>query len=175
MEGEDKDSKRYLFYHSKASNKINPFIIQVIDDSEVYAIYLTEGIFDSIKLHSFLSYETQNFATYTLNGKILHDDLLEMLKSKYKNLSKIVLILDKDVSEKDIKTNILKFNNIFDPNKTELMIGTIQDQNIKDIGEMINKEQLKLIKLESQNNYELSDIFIKLDKIRSFFGGVCQT
>ncbi|HQN48748.1 MAG TPA: toprim domain-containing protein [Caldisericia bacterium] len=104
-----------------------PFIIQLIDDSEVYAVYLTEGIFDSIKLHSFLSYETQNFATYTLNGKILHEDLLEMLKSKYKNLSKIILILDKDVSEKDIKSSILKFNNIFNSNETELMIGTIQD------------------------------------------------
>ncbi len=173
IEGEDKDSKRYLFYHSKSSKKMYPFIIQLIDDSEVYAVYLTEGIFDSIKLHSFLSYETQNFATYTLNGKILHEDLLEMLKSKYKNLNKIVLILDRDVLEKDIKASILKFNNIFDSNKTELLIGTIQDSEIKDIGEMINKDQLKVIKLESQNNYELSDIFIKLDKVRSFFGGVC--
>ncbi len=173
MEGEDKDSKRYLIYHSKSSKKMNPFIIQLIDDSEVYAVYLTEGTFDSIKLHSFLSYETQNFATYTLNGKILHEDLLEILKSKYKNLNKIVLILDRDVLEKDIKASILKFNNIFDSNKTELLIGTIQDSEIKDIGEMINKDQLKVIKLESQNNYELSDIFIKLDKVRSFFGGVC--
>jgi len=149
MEGEDKDSKRYLIYHSKSSKKMNPFIIQLIDDSEVYAVYLTEGTFDSIKLHSFLSYETQNFAIYTLNGKILHEDLLEILKSKYKNLNKIVLILDRDVLEKDIKASILKFNNIFDSNKTELLIGTIQDSEIKDIGEMINKDQLKVIKLES--------------------------
>lgn len=172
MEGEDKDSKRYLLYHSKSSKKMNPFIIQLIDDSDVYAVYLTEGIFDSIKLHSFLSYETQNFATYTLNGKILHEELLEILKSKYKNLNKIVLILDRDVLEKDIKASILKFNNIFDSNKTELLIGTIQDSEIKDIGEMIAKEQLKSIKLDNQNNYELSDIFIKLDKVRNFFSGV---
>lgn len=162
------DIKKYLYYHSKNSNRLEPFVLQECSDDDVGIVYFVEGIFDSIKLYQFTSTTNTHFATYTLNGKNLSQYILDIIKKRYKNLKMVIVILDNDVKEREILTNISKFDDQFQNKTVELYIGNIESDAIKDLGEMTAPEQLKLVQLNSQSKYQKKNVMVKIDMIRNY-------
>lgn len=168
------NNKKYLYYHAKTNNVMPPFKIESDNNpNNIQTIYFTEGIFDQIKLYQFLEDDQFNYSVMTLNGKIFSKEQIRIVNDNYCNQIRVILILDSDTTEQDIKQNIRIFKANIDRLSIELLIGKFLDTTkFKDLGEMTHKDNLKDIDIFSSNKYQIKGIMDKLDLVKKFFSGV---
>lgn len=166
---------KYIHYMPDTLDSLPPFVLQDQTNNNIHMIYLVEGPFDQIKLYSFLIESgLDGIQILTLNGSNINTYVMNKINNDYNNQYICVYMPDIDVKEEKIINNINRFKSNIYRKSILLSIGKFKTNthNIKDIGDMIHKEQLSLISIVSQNKYYFNKYYTKLDKIKQFFGGI---
>lgn len=155
----DTEFQKYIFYKPKLKVGLPTFILNNMDDIDNnvdnVTLFLVEGVFDQIKLFGLIHKDFENIIVSSMNGKTIGDNIDHLISVK--NVKGIIYIPDQDVTFTEIDRNLDKIKQT--GYKGNIMIGELD--GIKDTGELVNKSDLKKIKIQSHIKYKLKQILNK--------------